>query len=82
MELERERKPHMLMDMRNALNPNSYVDRQYIPRKTRSKGLMSAEDVAIFAVVRHENYVNISCEFFLTDASMADRIWKREVVSQ
>lgn len=64
----------MLMYMRKALNPNSYIDKQYIPRKATSKGLMSAEDVVSHWLSWDMRILlRFLVIFFLTDASRVDR---------
>lgn len=60
------------MNMDKALVQNNDVNRLYIPRKERGRGLMSGEDVISLTILEFENYVKNFYEQLLTVARKVD----------
>ena len=68
-----DRKTRKLFTMYGALHPKSDVDRLYIPKKERGRGLISTEDCVEFAIRGLEVYVHGSKER-LIQAAREDKI--------
>ena len=57
-----DRRTKKLLTMRYGLHPRSNVDRMYIPRKERGRGLVCVEDTVSLAKIGLERYVKESKE--------------------
>ena len=75
-----DRKTRKLFTIYEALHPKSYVDRLYIPKKERGRGLISIEDCVELAIGGLEVYVQGS-EERLIQATRGDKIDGLEVAS-
>ena len=63
-----DRRVRKLMTMHNALHPKSDIDRLYLPRRDRGRGLISAADAVTIAIVGLESYVRDSTESLIIAA--------------
>ena len=75
-----DRKTRKLFTIYGALHPKSDVDRLYIPRKERGRGLISIEDCVELAMRGLEVYVHVS-EERLIQAARRDKIDGLEAAS-
>ena len=75
-----DRKPRKLLTIYGALHQKSDVDRLYIPRKERGRGLVSIENCIDLAIRGLDVYVHGSKER-LIQAARGDKIDGLEVAS-
>ena len=75
-----DRKTRTFFTIYGALHPNSDIDRLYIPRKKRGRGLIFVEDVVELAIRALEVYVHGKAER-LIQAATGDKIDGLEAAS-
>ena len=67
-----ERRTRKLMTMHSDLHPKSNVDRLYLPRKDRGRGLFGVEDTVQIATASLQRYVRCSTERLLSSLATID----------